>query len=40
MVLGVDPADVQKTLAALEAAGEKGFVIGEVKAGEKGVTLC
>ena len=40
MVLGVDPADAARTLAALEAAGEKGYVIGEVKAGEKGVTLC
>ena len=40
MVLGVDPADADRTLAALEAAGEKGYVIGEVKAGEKGVTLC
>ena len=40
MVLGVDPADVDKTIAQLEAAGEKGFVIGEIKSGEKGVTLC
>lgn len=40
MVLAVDPADVEKTLAALEATGDKAFVIGEIAAGEKGVELC
>ncbi|MGN0435416.1 MAG: phosphoribosylformylglycinamidine cyclo-ligase [Wujia sp.] len=40
MCLAVDPADVDKTLKAIEAAGEKAFVIGETKAGEKGVELC
>jgi phosphoribosylformylglycinamidine cyclo-ligase len=40
MVLAVDSADVDKTIAALQAAGEKAYVIGEVQAGEKGVTLC
>lgn len=40
MMVAVDPADVEKTLHAFEAAGETCFVIGECKAGEKGVDLC
>jgi len=40
MVLAVDPADVEKTMAAIEAAGDKAYVVGKVIAGEKGVTLC
>ena len=40
MVLAVDSADVDKTMAAIKAAGETPYVIGETKAGEKGVTLC
>jgi len=40
MVLAVDKADVDKTMEALLNAGEKAFVIGNVEAGEKGVTLC
>ena len=40
MVLAVDSADVDKVLAAVKAAGETGYVIGEVKVGEKGVTVC
>lgn len=40
MILAVDPADEQKTLAALAAAGEKAYVVGSCKAGEKGVELC
>lgn len=40
MVIGVDPADVEKTLSAIEAAGEKGYVVGKAVSGEKGVTLC
>ncbi len=40
MVVAVDPSDVEKTMEAIKAAGETPYVIGEVKAGEKGVTLC
>ena len=40
MVVAVNPADVEKTLEAFRAAGEKSFVIGECKADEKGVDLC
>ncbi|MCH4192107.1 MAG: phosphoribosylformylglycinamidine cyclo-ligase [Butyrivibrio sp.] len=40
MVMAVDPSDVDKTLAAIKAAGETGYVVGSVEAGEKGVTVC
>ena len=40
MIVAVDPADVEKTMEAMKAAGETPYVIGEVQAGEKGVTLC
>ena len=40
MVLAVDAADAEKTLAAIREAGETPFVVGHCKAGEKGVTLC
>lgn len=40
MVLAVDLADVDKTMEAIKAAGEAPYVVGEIKDGEKGVTLC
>ena len=40
MMIAVDPADVDKTLAAIKAAGETAYIVGEVVDGEKGVTLC
>ena len=40
MVLAVDPADADKTLEALKAAGEEAYVIGQIEEGEKGVTVC
>ena len=40
MIVAVDPADVEKTMEAIKAAGDKPFVVGEIKDGEKGVTLC
>ena len=40
MVLAVDPADVEKTVAAIEKAGDTAYVVGSCEAGEKGVTLC
>ena len=40
MVIAVDPADVDKTVAAIKDAGEKPYVVGKCVAGEKGVTLC
>ena len=40
MVVAVDPADVDKTMEAIKAAGDQPYVIGHIEAGEKGVTLC
>ncbi|MDE7222655.1 MAG: phosphoribosylformylglycinamidine cyclo-ligase [Acetatifactor sp.] len=40
MLLTVDPADAEKTVAAVEAAGERAWIAGTCAAGEKGVTLC
>ncbi|MCI8565110.1 MAG: phosphoribosylformylglycinamidine cyclo-ligase [Lachnospiraceae bacterium] len=40
MAAAVDPADVDKTVAAMKAAGETPYVIGRVTAGEKGVDIC
>lgn len=40
MVLAVDPADVDKTMEAIKAAGETPYVVGKITDGEKGVTLC
>ena len=40
MVLAVDAADAEKTMEALEKAGEKAYIVGAVEAGEKGVRLC
>lgn len=39
MMLAVDAADVDKTLEALKAAGETAYVVGQIEAGEKGITL-
>ena len=39
MMVVVDKTDVDKTITAIMRAGEKAFVIGEIKEGEKGVTL-
>ena len=40
MVLAFDPADADQAIAAIKAAGETAYVVGEAKAGEKGVTIC
>ena len=40
MILAVDPADVDKTMEAVKAAGETPYVVGKLEDGEKGVTLC
>lgn len=40
MMLAVAPEDRDKTLAALQAAGEEAYVVGSIEAGEKGVVLC
>ena len=40
MVLALDPADVDKAMAAIEAAGEKAYVIGQTQAGAKEAVVC
>ena len=40
MVLAVDPADVEKTVEAIQKAGETPYIVGSCEAGEKGVTVC
>lgn len=40
MIVAVDPADVEKAMEAVKAAGETPYVIGSIESGEKGVTLC
>ncbi len=40
MCLAVNGDDVEKTIKAIESAGEKAYVIGETVSGEKGVELC
>ena len=40
MVLAVDPADVDKTMEAIRAAGDTPYIVGKITDGEKGVTLC
>ncbi|MCH5343042.1 MAG: phosphoribosylformylglycinamidine cyclo-ligase [Acetatifactor sp.] len=40
MVLAVDPADVDRTVEAIKAAGETPYLIGTCETGEKGVAIC
>ena len=40
MVIALDPADVEKAMEAIKAAGETPYGVGHIEAGEKGVTLC
>lgn len=40
MIVAVDAADVDKTMKAIAAAGEKCYVVGDIQDGEKGVALC
>ena len=40
MIAAVAAKDEKAALAAIEAAGEKAYVIGSIKEGEKGVEVC
>lgn len=40
MVIALDPGDVEKAMEAIEAAGDKCYVVGNIEAGDKGVKLC
>ena len=40
MIVAVDAADADKAVNLLNLAGETAYIIGEIKEGEKGVTVC
>ena len=40
MIVAVSPDKVEATMEAIKSAGDTPYVVGEIKAGEKGVTLC
>jgi len=40
MMIAVDPADADKAVKLLTAAGETAYIVGEITDGEKGITLC
>ena len=40
MVIAVKESDVEAAMSAITAAGDTSYVIGQIEAGEKGVTLC
>ena len=40
MIVAVSPDKVDATMEAIKSAGDIPYVVGEIKAGEKGVTLC
>jgi phosphoribosylformylglycinamidine cyclo-ligase len=40
MMIAVNSADADKAIRFLQAAGETAYIVGEIKAGEKGVTVC
>lgn len=40
MMIAVDSTDADNAIKLIENSGEKAFIVGEVKDGEKGVTLC
>lgn len=40
MIMAVAEEDVEKTVQAVQAAGETPYIMGEIKKGEKGITLC
>ena len=40
MVIAVNPEDVETTMKAIEDAGDKCYVVGNIVEGDKGVDLC
>ena len=40
MIVAVSPDKVDVAMEAIRSAGDTPYVVGEIKAGEKGVTLC
>lgn len=40
MMIAVNSADADKAVRLIQASGETAYIVGEIKAGEKGVTVC
>lgn len=40
MVIAVNPEDVETTMKAIEEAGDKCYIVGNIVEGDKGVDLC
>ncbi len=40
MMIALDSTEADKAVRLLQAAGERAYILGEVKTGEKGVTVC
>ncbi len=40
MVIAINPEDVETTMKAIEEAGDKCYVVGNIVEGDKGVDLC
>ena len=40
MMIAVDAKRADEAVRLLKAAGETAYIVGEIKGGEKGVTLC
>lgn len=40
MMIAVDPTKADEALRLLAAAGETAYIVGEIKDGEKGITIC
>lgn len=40
MIIAVDPSQVDKAMNLIQIAGDTPYIVGDIKSGEKGVTLC
>ena len=40
MMIAVDSKEVDQAMKLIQAAGEKPYIVGEIRNGSKGVTLC
>ncbi len=39
MMLAVAPEQAAQTVQAIEAAGEKAYIVGQIEAGHKGISI-
>lgn len=40
MIIALDPKDVDTAMTAIKEAGDECYIVGNIEAGDKGVTLC